>query len=91
MVLEIQLEGAQEPGPLVEQAHLAQAHGADGAAAVEHPEALAVLQDPSAVIGARAGRQDVELLLDLDDLLHQPPFQSLAGKGSDSPAPSGRP
>src|SRR3954453_19281153 len=53
----------------MEQPQLTQAHGPDGAGAVEDGEALAVLEHAGAVVRARAGREDVERLTRLGGVL----------------------
>ena len=92
LIVEEDLEGAQEAGPLVEEPELAQAPRADGAAAVEDPEGLAVLEDARAVIGARARSQDGVRFLGLRGLLfHGSPLPFAAGRSERTLPPCARP
>src|SRR5262249_31153534 len=87
---------AQEPRSFVIEPLLAQADALDVAVAVKNGKSLTLLEHVAVLKGARRGRQNVELILDLDDFFHSGLFQSVsacrsvAGKSAHNPRPSAR-
>jgi hypothetical protein len=70
VAVEPQPEARQVARPFVIQTLLARAEHAHVAVQIEHGEGVVVLQNSGAFPDARGRRQDVELILDLDDVVH---------------------
>ena len=68
--VQAQAERREISRPLVIQPLLSGTEGADVAAQIEDGEGVIVLQDGSALRRARRGRENVELILNLDQIFH---------------------
>ena len=69
-IVQAQPEAREIARSFVIQALLARAERPDVAVEIEQREGIVVLEHRAALAGARRGRQDVELILDLNEIVH---------------------
>src|SRR5688572_5607314 len=69
-VPETEHQARKKPSTLMVNTLLAQTGLFDVAAVVEHPETLAVFQNPG-LFGCRRGRENVKLICQTDDVIHE--------------------
>ena len=74
LAAEVHLQARQVPRLLVEDALLAESHGLNVSAAIEHREGVAIEQHTRAIVGQGRRRADVKMLPDFDYIFAESVF-----------------